>query len=203
MRAVGGRPPNGGNGLGPRRTGGDSAHQVGRRCRLAREERGPLPTREGGRCPRGKGAVAHERRGPLPTKRGAVAHEERGLSPRGGGARPTKGGGLPTKRRDGLHGEEGRAREDGVRTAGGMAHCEGEGHPVMLGECARVVTERIRVPAPNSPPQRVLSAGSHPGPKSAQLRPKSEAYVDVPRSSRHRSSHGRFHANSTEGSLRS
>ena len=200
MEPEGTRPTRKGEGVGLRR-GGDTAREGGGQ---AHESRGPLPTREGGRCPREKGAVAHERRGPSPAKRGSVAHEERGLSSRrGGGLGRRRVGG--SRRREGTvyTGKKGQAREDGVRAAGEMARCEGEGHPARIGECTRVVTERLRFPAPNIPPQRVLSAGSYPGRNSARLRPKREAYADVPRSSRRSRGHGRFHANSTEGSLRS
>jgi len=46
-------------------------------------------------------------------------------------------------------------------------------------------------------------SGRSPGTRSARLRSKSGAYAGVPRSSQSSRSHGRFHANSTEGTLRS
>ena len=189
------------------------------------QKRGPKPARVGGRCPREEGAVAHEE------SWGAVAHEERGAvaheeskgavahedgkgavaheESRGAVAHEEEGAQATKSRRltaeeGAVHtGKKGPAREDGVRAAGKMARCQGEGHPARIGECTRVVTERLRFPAPNVPPRRVLSARSNPGPKSARLRSKSEAYAGVPRSLRSSRSHGRFHANSTEGTLRS
>ena len=161
------------------------------------QERGPKPARVGGRCPREEGAVAHEEswgavaheergavaheesKGPVAHEesRGAVAHEEEG-------AQATKSRRLAAEEGAVHTGKKGPAREDGVRAAGEMARCKGEGHPARIGERTRVVTERLRVPAPNIPPQRILSAESYPGPKSAYPRSKSEACADVPRSSK-------------------